>query len=137
MTAMSTSKQLTKYQCTKVTTKLNVELLQQNLLFFPIKLFSNHWSLFVVIALPYLGKNNTFTPILCYFDPVRSNGDQYVIINMSMKIRQLLNVVWQNKFGSKIDKIKNPFSKRSIPLWCPKGKNIIIMLNDTLSCNFF
>jgi hypothetical protein len=51
-----------------------------------------------------------------------------------MKIRQLLNVMWQNKFGSKIDKIKNLFSKRSIPLWCPKGKNIIIMLNDTLSC---
>jgi hypothetical protein len=45
--------------------------------------------------------------------------------------------MWQSKFGSKIDKIKNPFSKRSIPLWCPKSKNIIIMLNDTLSCKFF
>ncbi len=56
---------------------------------------------------------------------------------MSMKIRQLVNVMWQNKFGSKIDKIKNPISKRSISLRCPKGKNIIIVLNDTLSCIFF
>ncbi len=116
---MSTLTQSTKYKWTKVTTKLNAELLQQILLFFLIKLFSNHWSFFVVIALPYIGNNISFTPILCYFDPVRtSNGNQHVIKNMSMKIRQLLNVMWRNKFGSKIDKIKNLFSKRSIPLWC-------------------
>ncbi len=70
--------------------------------------------------------------MLCYFDPVRSNANEHVILNMSMKIIQLLNVMWQNKFGSKLDKIENPFSKRSLPLWCPKGKNIIIVLNDTL-----
>ncbi len=120
----------------KVTTKLNADVIQQNLLFFLIKLISNNWSLFVVIALPYIGKNNTFTPMLCYFDPFRSNADKHVILNMSMKIRQLLNVMWQNKFGSKLDQIENPFSKRSLPLWCPKGKNIIIVSNDTLLCIF-
>jgi hypothetical protein len=124
-------------QWAKVTTKLNAELLQQNVLFFLIKLFSNHWSLFVVIAHLYMGENNTFTPILCYFDPVRSNGCQHVVINMSIKIRKLLVVMWRNKFGSKMDKIENPFSKRSIPLGCPKGKNIIIVLNDSLLCKFF
>jgi hypothetical protein len=92
---------------------------------------------FVVIALPYIGKNNTFTPMLCYFDPVRSNANEHVILNMNMKTRQLFNVMWQNKFGSKLDKIKKPFSKRSLPLWCPKGKNIIIVSNDTLLRNFF
>jgi hypothetical protein len=123
-------------QWTKVTTELNAELLQQNLLFFPIKLFSNHWSLFAVIALPYMEKNNTFAPMLCYFDSVRSNGNPHVILNMSMKIRQLLNVMWQNKVGSKIDENENPFSKRYLTLWCPKSKNIIIVLKDNLLCIF-
>jgi hypothetical protein len=41
---------------TKVVTKLNADLLQQNLLFFPIKLFGNQWSLVVAIALPCIEK---------------------------------------------------------------------------------
>jgi hypothetical protein len=49
---------------TKVIAKLNADLLQQNLLFFPIKLFSNQWSLFVAIALPCIGEKIPF-PQFC------------------------------------------------------------------------
>jgi hypothetical protein len=116
---------------TKGVTKLNTDLLQQNLLFFPIKLFGNQWSLFVAIALPCIGKNNTFTPMFYYLDPAGNKGNQDVITKMSIKIQHLLNIMWQSKFGSKVDKIENPFSKRSLPLWCPKGKNCDIVSNDT------
>jgi hypothetical protein len=70
----------------EVLTKLNADLLQQNLLFFPIKLFGNQWSLFIAIALPCVGENNTCTPMLCYLDPAGNNGGQDVITNMSIKI---------------------------------------------------
>ncbi len=63
-----------QYHWTKVPTKLNPDLLQQNLFFFPIMLFGNQWSHFVAIALLCIGKNNTFTPMLCYFDPAGNNG---------------------------------------------------------------
>jgi hypothetical protein len=80
--------------------------MEQNLLFFPIKLFSNEWSLFVIVALPYVGKKSLITPMLCYFDPIGSNCNNADIITISMKIRQLLNVLWQNTFRSKVDKIE-------------------------------
>jgi hypothetical protein len=100
----------------------------QNLLFFPIKLFRDEWSLFVVAALPYIGKKSSITLMLCYFDPIGSNGDNADIITMRVKIRQLFNVLWRNKFSSKVDKVENPFRKRSLPLSCFKGKSIVILL---------
>ncbi len=109
-------------QWTKITTKLHSDLLEQNLLFFPIKLSSNEWSLFVIVANPYIEKKSFTTPMLCYFDPVDRNGDNADITNMSVKIRQLLNVLWQNKFHSKVDKIENPFNKQSLPLRWFSGK---------------
>ncbi len=104
--------------------------------------FQSSWSatngpFLFLLLFHVLGKNNTFTPMLCYFDPVRCNANKHVILNMSMKIRQLLNVMWRNKFGSKLDKIENPFSKRSLSLLCPKGKNIIIVSNNPLLWIFF
>jgi hypothetical protein len=83
-------------QWTKITAKLHSDLMVQNLLFFPIKLFRGEWSLFVVVALPYIGKKSSITPMLCYFDPICSNGDDADIITMSTKIQQLLNVLWCN-----------------------------------------
>jgi hypothetical protein len=115
---------------TKFRATLNADLLQQNLLFFQIKLFSNQWSFCVATALSYIGKNNTFTPTLCYFDPVGSICDQVVITDMSMKIRHLLNIMWQSKSGSKVDKIESLFSKKSLPLWCPKGENTDIVCGN-------
>jgi hypothetical protein len=58
----------------------------QNLLLFPIKLFRDEWSLFVVVALSYIGKKSSITPMLCYFDPIGSNDDNADIITMSRKI---------------------------------------------------
>jgi hypothetical protein len=50
---------------------------------------------------------------------------------MGDKIRQLLNVLWRNKFSAKVDKIENPFNKRSLPLKCFKGENIVIVLIES------
>jgi hypothetical protein len=69
--------------------------------------------------------------MLCYLDPSGNNGNQDIITNMSIKIQNLLNIMWQSKFGSKVDKIENLFSKKSLPLWCLKGKNNDIISNDT------
>ncbi len=111
--------------------------MEQNLLFFPIKLFSNEWSLFVIVALPCIGKKSSIKPMLCFLDPIGNNGNNADIITMNVKIRQLLNVLWQNKFRSKVDKIENPFSKRSLPLRCFKGMNILITLIKSYLWKFF
>jgi hypothetical protein len=108
-------------QWTKIITKLRSDLLELNLLFFPIKLSSNEWSLFVIVAILHIRKKCLTTPMLCYFDPVGRNGDAD-ITNTSVKIRQLFNVLWQNKFHSKVDKIENPFNKGSLSLRWFSGK---------------
>ena len=109
-------------QWTKITAKLHSDLLDQNLLIFPVDLISNKWSLFVAVALPYVGKKSLKTPMLCHFDPTGNNVDEAAITTMSEKIRQLLNVMWRNKFSLKVDKIENPFNKRTLPLRCFKGE---------------
>jgi hypothetical protein len=111
--------------------------MEQNLLFFPIKLFSDEWSLFVIVALVCIGKKSSIKPMLCYLDPIGNNGNNADIITMSVKIHQLLNVLWQNKFRSKVDKFENPFSKRSLPLRCFKGMNIFITSIKSYLWNFF
>ena len=60
--------------------------------------------------------------MLCHFDPTGNNVDEAAITTMSEKIRQLLNVMWRNKFSLKVDKIENPFNKRTLPLRCFKGE---------------
>ena len=107
--------------------------MSKNLLFFPVKLFSNEWSLFVAVALPCIGKKSFVTPTLCYFDSIGCNNDNGSVITMSDQIRQLLNVLWRNKFSAKVDKIENPFNKRSLPLKCFKGENenIVIVLIES------
>ena len=105
--------------------------MSKNLLFFPIKLFSNEWSLFVAVALPCIGKKSFVTPTLCYFDSTGCNNNNGTVITMSDKIRQFLNVLWRNKFSAKVDKIENPFNKRSLPLKCFKGENIVIVLIES------
>ena len=106
----------------KIIAKLHSDLLEQRLLFFPVDLISTKWSLFVVVALPYVGKNSSKTPMLCHFSPIGPIFDEAAIATMSEKIRQVLNVLWQNKFSSKVDKIENPFNKRTLPLRCFKGE---------------
>jgi hypothetical protein len=54
---ISVDKSDNKVECRIITAKLAV---------FLIKLFSYHWSLIVVIALPYIEKSNTFTPIVLF-----------------------------------------------------------------------
>jgi hypothetical protein len=45
--------------------------------------------------------------------------------------------MWQKKFCSKLDKIENPFSKRSLPLWCPKGENTEIVCGKLSKIKIF
>ena len=115
-------------QWTKITAKLHSDLLDQNLLIFPVDLISNKWSFFVAVALPYVGKKTLKTPMLCHFDPIGSSVDETAITTMSEKIRQLLNVMWRNKFSSKVDKIENPFNRRTLPLRSFKGEHSGIAL---------
>ncbi len=88
------------------------------MLFFLIKLFRDQWSLFVAVALPYFGTKGRKVPMLYYFDPSGSYGDHADVLHRSNKIRQLLNLLWCQKFSSKVDKFDNPFNKRSLPLCC-------------------
>jgi hypothetical protein len=74
-----------QFECRFVTAKLVV---------LPNQVVWQAWSLFVAIALPCIGTNNTFTPMLCYLDPAGNNGNQDVITNMSIKIQHLLNIMW-------------------------------------------
>lgn len=60
--------------------------------------------------------------MLCHFSPIGPIFDETAIATMSEKIRQVLNVMWQNKFRTKVDKIENPFNKRTLPLRCFKGE---------------
>ena len=106
----------------EIVTKLEVDLFQQNMLFLPIQILRNQTSIFIVIAEQNNGLNQRKPSILCYLDPTGKNGDQDFVTNISHKICLFLNVMWQSKFGAKVDIIQNPFSKRSLPLWCPKGE---------------
>lgn len=109
-------------QWSKISAKLHADLLDQALLIFPVLLISNKWSLFVAVALPDVGKKTLKMPMLCHLDPIGSHDEDTAITIMSEKIRQLLNVMWQNKFRLKVDKIDNPYNKRSLPLRCFKGE---------------
>jgi hypothetical protein len=55
-----------KAQCRFITAKLVV---------LPNQVVQRSMVLFVAIALPFIGKKYPLSPILCYFDPVGSNGD--------------------------------------------------------------
>ncbi len=106
----------------EIVPKLEVDLFQQNMLFLPIQILRNQTLIFIVIAERNNGLNQHKPLILCYLDPTGKNGNQDFVTNISHKIRLFLNVMWQSKFGAKVDIIQNPFSKRSLPLWCPKGE---------------
>ena len=106
----------------EIVTKLEVDLFQQNMLFLPIQILRNRTSIFIVIAEQNNGLNQRKPSILCYLDPTRKNGDQDFVTSINHKIRLFLNVMWRSKFGAKVDIIQNPFSKRSLSLWCPKGE---------------
>jgi hypothetical protein len=82
----------------------------------------NQTSIFIDIAEQNNGLNQRKPSILCYLDSTGKNGNQDFVTNISHKIRLFLNVMWQSKFGAKVVLIQNPFSKRSLPLWCPKGE---------------
>ena len=97
----------------------------RSMVVFPIQLFKNEWSLFVVALLPWVGKNSTIKPMLCYLDLVGRNSSVPKILHMSSKIRQILNVIWCNKFMSKVDKVENPYNHRSLLLNCVKGSTIL------------
>ncbi len=106
----------------EIVTKLEVDLFQQNMLFLPIKMLRNQTSIFIVIAEQNNGHNQCKPSILCCIDPTGKNGDHDFVTNISHKICLFLNVMWQSKFGAKVDIIQNPFSKRSLSCWCPKGE---------------
>jgi hypothetical protein len=106
----------------EIVTKLEAGLFQQDIFFLPIQILHNQTSIFIVIAEQNNGLNQHKPSILCYLDPTGKNGDQDYVTHISHKICLFLNVLWQSKFGKKVDIIQNPFSKRSLPLWCPKGE---------------
>jgi hypothetical protein len=110
-------------QWCKVLDNVYSDLLGQNMLFFPIKLLRDEWSLFVVVALPYFGKRGPKVPMLYYFDPIGSFGDEADVLDKGNRIRVLLILLWRQKFRSKVDKIDNPFNKRSLPLKCFKSES--------------
>jgi hypothetical protein len=64
--------------------------------------------------------------MLYHFDPSDSYGDHADVVDRSNKIQQLLNLLWRQKFSSKVDKFETPFNKRSLPLKCFKGETINI-----------
>ena len=88
----------------------------KSIVVFPIQLFEKEWSLFIVGSLPSVGKNSTVTPMIYYIDLFGRNKSDTRIVFMSNKIRQILNLIWQNKHKSKVDKIENPYNHRSLPL---------------------
>ena len=90
--------------------------------FFQYKYYTIRLQFFIVIAEQNNGNNQCNPSILCYLDPTGKNGDQDFVRNISQKICLFLNVIWQSIFGAKVDIIQNLFSKRSLPLWCPKGE---------------
>ena len=107
-------------------TKLDVNVFEQNILFLPTQVLQNQTSIFIIFALQNYGKNKQNPPILCYLDPTEKNVNQESVKNIGNKIRLFLNIMWQVEFGGKVDSIQNPFSKRSLPLWCPKGEYCMI-----------
>jgi hypothetical protein len=72
--------------------------MSKNLLFFPIKLFSNEWSLFVAVALPCIGKKSFVTPTLCYFDSTgcnNNNGTVRIVIMATLKKMRVKKIAWR------------------------------------------
>lgn len=115
-------------RCCKVKDKIytDSDLLDQNMLFFPIRLFWDKWFLLVVVALPNFGTKGPKVPMLYYFDPSGSYANDADVLDMGNRIRILLNIFWCQQFRPKVDKINNPFNKRSLPLKCFEGEEILI-----------
>jgi hypothetical protein len=120
-----------------VINNVHSDLLGKDMLFFPVKLMKDVWSLFAVVALPYFGKKGVHVPMLYYFDPNGTFGNDEDIIDNGNRIRVLLNIMWRNKFNSKVDKIENPFNKRSLPLKCVKGESRYTSLHFDFHSGFF
>ncbi len=97
------------------------------MVFFLIKLFRDQWSLFVAVPLPYFRTKGHKVPMLYYFDPSGSYSNHADVLHRSNKIQQLLNLLWRQKFSSKVDKFNNPFNRRSLPLNCFKGETIVFL----------
>ncbi len=108
-------------QWCKVLDNVHSDLLGQNM-FFPIKLFQDELSLFVVVALPYFWKKGPKVPMLYYFDPIGSYCDEADVLDKGNRIQVLLNLLWGQKFRSKVNKNDNLLNKRSLPLKCFKGE---------------
>jgi hypothetical protein len=53
----------------EIVTKLEVALIQQNMLFLPIQILRNQTSVYIVIAKQNNGNNQRNPSILCYLDP--------------------------------------------------------------------
>ena len=124
-------------QWDQVINNFNSDLLGKDILIFPVKMMNDVWSLFAVVALPYFGNTGVHVPILYYFSPNGTFGNDEDIIDKSNRIRVLLNIIWRDKFNSKVDKIENPFNKRSLPLKCVKGKCGYIYLLFNFFSGFF
>jgi hypothetical protein len=121
----------------QVISNIHSDLLEKDMLFFPVQLTNDVWSLFAVVALPYFGKKGVHVPMLYYFYPNGTFENDEVIIDKGNRIRVLLNIMWRNKFNSKVDKIENPFNKRSLPLKCVKGESRYNSLHFDFHSGFF
>ena len=103
------------------------------MLFFPIRLFRDKCFLLVVVALPNFGTKGPKVPMLYYFDPSGSYANDADVLDMGNRIRILLNIFWCQQFRPKVDKINNPFNKRSLHLKCFEGEEIIIQFSGNFS----
>ena len=121
----------------QVINNIHSDLLGKDMLFFPVKSSNDVWSLFAIVALPYFGKKGVHVPMLYYFNPNGTFENDEDILDKGNRIRVLLNIMWRNKFNSKVDKIENPFNKRSLPLKCVKGESRYNSLHVNLHSGFF
>jgi hypothetical protein len=56
------------------------------------------WSLFAVVALPYIRKDTgVHVPMLYYFDPNGTFGNDEDIIDKGNRILVLLNIMWRQQ----------------------------------------
>lgn len=109
-------------QMVQVINNIHPELLEKDMLFFPVQLTKDVWSLFAVVALPYFGNKGVYVPMIYHFNPNGVFENEQDVRDKVNRIRVMLNIMWRNKFSSKADKIENPFNKRSLPLKFIKGK---------------
>jgi hypothetical protein len=75
------------------------------MLFFPVKLFRDELSLYVVVALPYFRKRGPKVPMLYYFDPIGSYGDEADVLDKGIGFEYCSTFCGAKNSGPKLIKM--------------------------------